>query len=227
MQRKQFLRHVSMLMGAAAASRVLTACGGGGSNATSSQDAATDALAAASRRPTTGALSAQEAAGLKYMREEEKLAHDVYAAMHERWGQQVFGNITSSETRHTTAILSLMTRYGMDDPAAGRAAGEFEDRELQALYHTLISAGSVSRIEGLRAGALIEETDIRDIEVRKAHTDKADILAVYDRLLCGSRNHLRAFNAGLRQYGVTCTPQVITLREWNAIAFSAHETCGR
>jgi hypothetical protein len=75
-------------------------------------------------------------------------------------------------------------------------------------------------------GALIEETDVRDINEKKAVTDQADILAVYDSLLCGSRNHLRSFNAQLILQGVTYVPTIITQAEWDAIANAPMETCG-
>jgi hypothetical protein len=165
-------------------------------------------------------------AGLKFMREEEKLAHDVYVAMYALWDHNTFENIADSETTHTEAILALLTKYGVDDPAAGKPAGVFEDPELQHLYDTLVAAGRAGLIEGLKVGALIEETDIRDIEERKAMTDEADILRVYDSLLCGSRNHLRAFDQALSDLGVSYVAQVISQAEWDAIAASARESCG-
>jgi len=183
-------------------------------------------IAAGTAVPTSlGLLSPDEVAGLKFMREEEKLAHDVYIAMFASWGHRTFANIAESETTHTEAILTLLTKYGVDDPAAGKAAGVFEDPQLQALYDTLVAAGSVSLIEGLKVGALIEETDIHDIEKRKAITDEGDILSVYGSLLCGSRNHLRAFNQALLDGGVTYVAQVISQQEWDAIAYSAREAC--
>ena len=226
MQRKQFLRHVGAALGAVALGPLVTACGGGDAETTSLPGAATAPEVATSATAVVNTLSAAEIAGLKFMREEEKLAHDVYVAMYARWGLQVFANIAQSETTHTTAILDLLTKYGVEDPAAGHAEGEFEDHELQALYDTLVGAGAASLIEGLKGGALIEETDIQDIEERKAVTDEADILNVYNSLLCGSRNHLRAFNGALLDQGVSYEAQVITQQEWDAIAHSTRETCG-
>ncbi|WP_298834938.1 DUF2202 domain-containing protein [uncultured Piscinibacter sp.] len=232
MQRKQFLRHVGALIGGAALAPLITACGGGGGSdadtatPTAVTDTSTAAAPTATQSSSVGVLSAAEIAGLKFMREEEKLAHDVYIAMFALWGHQTFANIAESETTHTEAILALLTKYGVDDPAAGKAAGVFEDPELQALYDTLVAAGSANLIEGLKVGALIEETDIEDIEERKEVTDESDILRVYDSLLCGSRNHLRAFNGALLDQGVTYVAQVISQEEWDAIAYSARETCG-
>lgn len=218
MQRKQFLRHMGAALGAAALTPFLAACGGG-------EDLAS-AAPTTSTAITATTLSPEEIAGLKFMREEEKLAHDVYVALFDLWGVAVFSQIALSETTHTEAILALLIKYGVADPAAGKAAGEFEDPALQALYNTLIAMGRLSLIDALKVGALIEETDIHDINAKKAVTDEADILKVYDSLLCGSRNHLRAFNRQLLAQGVAYVPQVITQAEWDAIANAPAETCG-
>ena len=76
-------------------------------------------------------------------------------------------------------------------------------------------------------GCLIEEKDIQDINDKKAEVlDEPDIVQVYDHLLCGSRNHLRAFNQTLVSQGGVYVPEVITQAEWDAIASAPSETCG-
>lgn len=226
MQRKQFLRYSAMAFGTAALAPLLAACGGGGDSVASLGTTPTASLMAATP-VAASVLSADEIAGLKFMREEEKLAHDVYVALFNVWGANVFSQIALSETTHTETILALLTKYGLPDPAAGKAPGVFEDPDLQALYNTLIAMGRPTLIDALKVGALIEETDIHDIDVRKAVAKEADILQVYDSLLCGSRNHLRAFNGELLAQGVTYVPQVITQTQWDAIANAPSETCGK
>lgn len=226
MQRKQFLRLMAASLGGAAMAPLLTACGGG--DDTLAETAATgDATTVASASATDEALSADEIAGLLFMREEEKLAHDVYVALFNVWGAQVFANIADSETEHTEAIRQLILSHGLPDPAATTAPGVFVNTELQALYDQLVAMGQPSLIEALKVGCLIEEKDIQDINDKKTLVlDEPDIVQVYDHLLCGSRNHLRAFNSNLLQQGVTYVPQVITQAEWDAIANAAEETCG-
>lgn len=235
MKRKQFLHYLGASLGAITLAPVLTACGGGGdelaSTATPATPAPSEAAApTASTEPTAAtpvaALSPEEIAALKFMREEEKLAHDVYVALFNVWGAKVFSQIALSETTHTETILALLVKYGIADPAAGKAPGVFEDPALQALYNTLVAMGQPSLIDALKVGALIEETDIHDINEKKAVTDEADILQVYSSLLCGSGSHLRAFNGQLLAQGVTYVPQVITQAEWDAIANATGETCG-
>lgn len=215
MQRKQFLQWAGLALGAAAVGAGLIGCGGGESGGAS--------IPAASG----GELSAEEIAGLFFMREEEKLAYDVYVALHARWGAQVFNNIAQSEVQHTEAVRQRILDHGLVDPAANLPAGVFVNADLQALYDTLVARGQGSLIAALKVGCLIEETDIRDLVERRAQVDnEPDIVAVYDNLLCGSRNHLRAFNQQLLAQGGSYTPQVISQAEWNAIANSARERCG-
>lgn len=229
MRGKKF--YVAALVGAAALT--LAGCGGGGGAASAPSVPSSVASGQLTTPPATGeapstanaGLTAEENAALRYMREEEKLAHDVYAALHAKWGLQVFSSIADSESQHTESILTLLEKYEVEDPAAGKAAGQFEDPALQALYDKLVALGSVSEIEALKVGALIEETDIRDIDEKKAITDNADIVKVYDQLLCGSGNHLRAFNKQLLSRGVTYVPQVITQSQWDAVAAGTDASC--
>jgi hypothetical protein len=139
-------------------------------------------------------LSEGEVAGLLYMREEEKLAHDVYAIFYSLYGTQNFQNISQSELTHTEAVKTLIDRYGLTDPASSEI-GVFTNPDLQALYNELITLGSQSFVEALKVGAAIEEIDILDLQEYLAQTDKADIQTVYENLLLGSENHLRAFVA--------------------------------
>lgn len=229
MQRKQFLRLLAASLGAAAVAPLLTACGGGDEalSAASSETLTSSGAGTGSNTGTEEVLSAEEIAGLLYMREEEKLAHDVYVALFNVWGAQVFANIAESETEHTEAIRQLILSHGLPDPAATTAPGVFVNPGLQALYDQLVTMGQPSLNNALAVGCLIEEKDIQDINEKKALVeDEPDIVQVYEHLLCGSRNHLRAFNSNLLQQGVTYVPQVISQAEWDAIAYSAEETCG-
>jgi hypothetical protein len=144
-------------------------------------------------------LSVEENSGLLFMREEEKLARDVYNQLFTLWGQPVFQNIAASEQTHMDQIKLLMDRYGLADPA--QTPGQFTDPNLQALYDQLIAQGSVSLDEALKVGALIEQTDIADLQTRLAQTDNADIQLVYNNLMKGSYNHLSAFTGGGGQGG--------------------------
>ncbi|MGV6859634.1 MAG: DUF2202 domain-containing protein [bacterium] len=165
-----------------------------------------------------GEISAAEEAGLYFMREEEKLAHDVYSKLYDQEGQKVFDNIANSESTHTEAVKSLIDRYQLTDPVGSNDEGVFSDPVLQGLYDALIAQGSASLVDALLVGAAIEEIDIIDIESRKLEiVDNEDIVLVYDNLIKGSRNHLRAFVSNLENQGIQYTPQYLDQKVYNDV----------
>lgn len=172
---------------------------------------------------TESELSESDVAGLVFMREEEQLAHDVYVTLGDLWGLRIFENIAASETTHVDAVIDLLDRYGIADPAAGNEPGTFTDPALQDLYDRLIADGSESLEAALRVGALIEELDIDDLQIRSAATDVADIVVVYANLEKGSRNHLRAFVSQLTERGLTYEPTRLDPAIFDAIVSSEME----
>lgn len=229
MNRRGF--HASLAAVLAVLTAGLGACGGGDdlgpvmgvdANGTSTFNAGN--LATQLATYPLSALSTAEADSLAFMREEEQLAHDVYAVSATLWSPPVFANISASEATHSAAVKALLDRYQLADPLAGLANGTFKTPAFQSLYSSLVAASRVSLIEALKVGAQIEELDMRDITVQKAAIDNADILMVYDNLLRGSRNHLRAFLKVLTQQGGTYVPQYISQAEFDAIVNSPVET---
>ena len=161
-------------------------------------------------------LSADEAAALLFMREEEKLARDVYTALYATWKFPVFQNIAASEQMHMDQMALLLTRYNLTDPA--KAPGVFTDPKLQSLYNTLVAQGRQSIGAALKVGGAIEEIDILDLQTRLAKTDNADIQQVYNNLMNGSNNHLNAFSRALtNQTGETYVPQSLTPEQYQSI----------
>jgi hypothetical protein len=109
-------------------------------------------------------LNAGEMASLSFIREEEKLARDIYLALFNLWGKNVFTNISNSESTHMGAVLVLLDKYDLEDPAAGLDFGVFVNTELQSLYDELLAHGQVSLVQALEVGAMVEEVDILDIQ---------------------------------------------------------------
>ena len=124
-------------------------------------------------------------------------------------------NIADAEETHMDSVKVLMDSYGLSDPIL--EAGKFSNADLQVLYDDLVAQGSSSEVEALRVGAIIEETDIQDLKERLAETDNEDITMVYEALMRGSRNHLRAFVSNLERRGVDYTPQVLSQQEYDEI----------
>lgn len=150
--------------------------------------------AAASANPAVA--SAEFAAHLAWMREEERLARDVYTALAERYdGALPFANIARSEQQHFDAVGRLLTRYGVADPSTGRPAGSYAEPELQDLYDTLMAQGEKSLADAYDVGIAIEKADIADLERVLANLSETDVTRVFGNLLRASRQHLAAFEA--------------------------------
>lgn len=162
-------------------------------------------------------VTESEIAGLIQMREEEKLARDVYITLGEIWGAKSFSNISASEQTHTDAVKTLLNRYTISDPVVNDTVGVFASKAIQDLYNELVTKGKVSLTDAFIVGATIEDLDIYDLEILKSKTDKADILAVYTNLQNGSRNHLRAFVKNIQANGGVYTPRYISQSEYTSI----------
>ncbi len=170
------------------------------------------------------AISAEEREDLLYMREEEKLARDVYETLGQQWQLPIFSNIAQSEQTHTEAIRDVLTKYAITDPVVDDTIGVFANSDLADLYESLVADGSQSVEAALRVGALIEDLDINDLQIALERTDNEDITLVYENLERGSRNHLRSFVSQLTAYDETYTPSYISVDEYNEIVTSNRET---
>ncbi|MBK8460109.1 MAG: DUF2202 domain-containing protein [Micropruina sp.] len=136
------------------------------------------------------------AASLTHMREEERLARDLYTALAAEHDQaRPLASVARSEQRHFDAIGVLLTRYGVADPAAGRTAGSYADPTLQKLYDSLLADGKKSLAAANQAGVAVETLDIADLEKAIAAISQADVKTVYGNLLTASKRHLEAFTA--------------------------------
>lgn len=168
-------------------------------------------------------LSDAELAALVFMREEEKLARDVYLDMNDIWGVQIFADIADSEQTHTDVVLRLIQKYGLTDPAEGKLRGEFSDATLQGLYDSLVAQGMASLIDALIVGATIEDLDIFDLQRQLEHVDNQDVTVVFENLQKGSRNHLRAFFGSLDDMNIVYAPVYISQQEYDEIVNSPVE----
>lgn len=162
-------------------------------------------------------LSDQEVADLVFNREEEKLARDVYQTLYDTWNYNVFSSIASSEQIHMDSILDLLNRYGIEDPVPADTVGVYNNSILTDLYNDLVSQGQPSLVDALEVGGYIEEMDILDLLRFIANSDHPDVIAVYERLMMGSRNHLRAFVGALADEGITYVPVLMEEAAYQAI----------
>lgn len=162
--------------------------------AATSKSTTSQTTAPANTATTLAGKSTEEQ--LLYLIEEEKLAHDVYTVMYQKYGANVFGNILQSESTHQGKVLVLLQARNIADPRSSEV-GVFKNQDLQALYNQLVEQGNKNATEAYKVGVIIEEKDIADISTQLATTTDQDVVVALESLRNGSENHLRAFNKQL------------------------------
>lgn len=146
--------------------------------------------------PAGFAITPTDSANILFMKQEEKLARDVYQVLADQWDHPTFANIAVSEQRHMDAVDGLIRRFGLKDTTPTQP-GQFSIPELQALYDELVTEGGQSLTQALAVGVLIEETDIADLDAAISGTRDRTIRQVLSNLRRGSLNHLTAFTGAL------------------------------
>jgi hypothetical protein len=172
--------------------------------------------------PKTVVSGVNELDILLNMKEEEKLARDVYTALNLKWNNQVFSNISVAENTHMNAIIFLLQNYGTDFTNV-LEPGKFTNPTFQVLYEDLVAKGSASIEEAWKVGALIEELDITDLAGSIDKVTDESIIIVFENLEKGSRNHLRAFTRQLTLLGLSYNPVYLSTDEYNLIISSPTE----
>jgi hypothetical protein len=155
---------------------------------------------------------------LLFIREEEKMARDVYHVLYEMWGNPIFANIETSEQTHMDAVKELIIYYGETDPVTNDDTGMFTDSDIADLYSFLVEWGSQSELDALLVGAYIEEYDILDIWKAYEETDAERAKTVYQNLYEGSYNHLDAFVYVYElESGMTYEPDQLTADQYEYV----------
>ena len=169
-------------------------------------------------------LTELEVHHLLYMREEEKMARDVYLTFYSKFGNKIFLNIANSEQVHTDKIGDLLEKYGISDPTTDDTIGVYSDQIFIDLFNQLINTGLESELDALMVGGLIEEIDIFDIQHSIADTSHLDIINVYENLMKGSRNHFRSFASVIESLtDQPYTAQFLSQEEVESIIYSDME----
>jgi len=189
-------------------------------------------------------LDATEASHLTFMREEEKLARDVYLTLADLYpDQRVFSRIaTRSEQTHTDTMRDKLDQFNLPDPnpntnelpsSIGVFTGEEWGWYFTEKFALLTTKAGVSELDALYVGAFIEELDMYDIVVCPQvlidrgysspcgleYTDERSLQTAYSALVSGSKSHLRAYVEQIETFiGVgNYVAQYITQAEVDAI----------
>ncbi|MCP4338777.1 MAG: DUF2202 domain-containing protein [Desulfobulbaceae bacterium] len=167
--------------------------------------------------PSEEALDLYEEIHLKFMRAEEKLAHDVYKYLDNYLDAESsvypFANIVESESNHVGSMADKLRIYGLEDINEDDAEGEFHlanyGEYFLEKYTLLTELGEEGHLQALLVGGLIEELDMHDIkfcpqviqdemyigeyECGMEYTDEELLKDSYGNIYAGSEKHLRAF----------------------------------
>ncbi|MGG7566944.1 DUF2202 domain-containing protein [Rhodovulum sp. DZ06] len=148
------------------------------------------------KQNNTSTLDQDDLDTLLFMIEEEKMAGDIYDALYDQTGLNVFANIAASEDQHMDVLLAQAEKLGLTlDAILAAPEGEYVNPEIQAMYDDLMAQASTSTEAALNVGVFIEETDIIDLAEASAEVEGTQLATIYDNLLAGSENHLAAFES--------------------------------
>jgi hypothetical protein len=165
--------------------------------------------AAGKKGQSLGTLTPVEIYHITYMREEEKLARDVYLTLYEKYQAPIFDNISESEQRHMDALERLIEKYDLEDPVEDDTIGVFPvtdpdtdtDTDFNGLYIEFVGEGEIDYCYALQVGIDIEVLDIKDIGLALDEVVAKDVIRVLTNLLNGSWNHYNAFTS---RYEANC-----------------------
>lgn len=145
-------------------------------------------------------LTTAEEEAILFIREEEKLARDVYEYLYEIYTRNPFENIMESEQRHMDAVKNLIICFDLTDPVTDDTRGAFTNQDLADLYKDLTSSGETSWELALEAGVQIEEMDIGSLEEALEIAVGENVIRVFTNLKAASERHLEAFESHLEAF---------------------------
>lgn len=152
---------------------------------------------------TAQELNQDEIRDLRYTREEQKMALDLYQEFYMLYEHHVFDQIASSEEKNMEKVRNLLDVYGLVDPITGirKLSGKFNNPTIQQHYDRFYALGIQSRTDALKVGAQVEEQDISHLQVQLSRTDNPLLQRTYEQLLQDSQKHLQAFVRNLEMEG--------------------------
>lgn len=164
----------------------------------------------------TSPLTADEIEFLYAMREDEKLARDLYAYFWTRYptAPQI-QRISKAEESHIAAIETVLDYYEISYPAMS-APGVFEDSTRQALYDEL-ALKSETMLEAFQTMAFVEDRDLFAYKMVQSQITNANLSLLIENMIKASTNHLKA---AIRQIFVrdgSYTSIYLSAEEYDAI----------
>jgi hypothetical protein len=170
---------------------------------------------------STAELTADEIEFLYAVREDEKVARDLYAAFFEKYKLKAFENLSKAEINHIRAVELLMDYYEIEYPEAGDY-GKFTDPARQQLYDSLLLKGETA-LEAFKVMAQLEEDNIVSYLKVLEDIDNDNIGIVIENLERASENHFKATIRQITALGGEYTARYMTQEQYSAIIAKGFE----
>jgi hypothetical protein len=162
-------------------------------------------------------LNDTERADIIQLQEEEKLVHDLNAALATQHPDvPIFQSIANASQVYMTADNVILQRYGIPNPEMD-AAGKFTNQKFQQMYDQGVNTGSLSAMDALLVDATLEDMHIADLGAAIGRTDNTDVQFIYQQELAASRNNLRAISQWITAYGGVFKPTYISVDYYNSM----------
>ena len=170
---------------------------------------------------STADLTADEIEFIYAVREDEKVARDLYFSFFGTFGLKPFENIGKAEDNHIKATEKLFDYYEIDYPALSEN-GKFENAIRQKLFDSLLLKGT-PELEAFKVMAMLEESNIVEYgEVLKTIANP-NIKIVIENLARASANHFKAAIRQITALGGTYTPAIMTQEQYEAVIATGFE----
>ncbi len=165
-------------------------------------------------------ITETEAGDLQLLREEEKLARDLFRDWSDR--SELFGAVAHSKQLHFEIVGALLQRHQVTDRTLG-GEGLYVFPQLQTLHQELLARGGSTELEALAAGAELHERDLVGLEEAAGRSQLEDVRASLAEIQRGARNHLRGCVEELALQGVDYAPRLLSPEAFAAIINSPRE----
>lgn len=164
----------------------------------------------------TASLSADEIEFLFALREDEKMARDLYTVFAAKYSTAPqIDRIAAAENSHIAYVEAVLDYYEISYPAM-TAAGLFEDAKRQAIYNELADK-SGTLLEVYATMAAVEEESVSAYKSVQSEITNENIALVITNMIKASSNHLKAAVCQIIVGGSTYTPLYLSAEEFGTI----------
>lgn len=165
----------------------------------------------------TDSLSADEIEFQFALREDEKMARDLYTVFAAKYSTAPqIDRIAAAENSHIACVEAVLDYYEISYPAMTAAAGLFEDAKRQAIYNELADK-SGTLLEVYATMAAVEEESVSAYKSVQSEITNENIALVITNMIKASSNHLKAAVCQIIAGGGTYTPLYLSAEEFGTI----------